>query len=274
MKILIACDMEGISGVTSFEQVDPSTVEYQRFRRLMTGDVNAAIAGAYEAGADEVVVTDGHWFGSNILVEELDRRARLNTGGPAPLAMVQGVDAGVDAAFFVGYHARAGSQNAILDHTWSSSKVANLWLNGLLVGETGLNSSLCGYFNVPVLLVTGDQAVCEEARLWLTDVTTVAVKQASGRHAAEVLPPAVTAELIQAGARAALERYKAEGLPRLVELMTPIKVTVEFIYADMADRAALYPHATRLDGRKLEFTCDSMLEAYQAFRAVVTLASR
>jgi D-amino peptidase len=274
MKILIACDMEGISGVTSFEQVDPSSSEYQRFRRLMTGDVNAAIAGAFEAGAVEVVVTDGHWFGSNILVEELDQRARLNTGGPAPLAMVQGAEAGVDAAFFVGYHARAGSQNAILDHTWSSSKVANVWLNGLLVGETGLNSSLCGYFNVPVLLVTGDQAVCEEARLWLTDVTTVAVKQASGRHAAEVLAPAVTAGLIRSGAKTALEHFKAEGLPRPVELLTPIKVTIEFIYADMADRAALYPHANRLDGRKLEVTCDSMLEAYQAFRAIVTLASR
>ena len=274
MKILIACDMEGITGVTSFEQVDPSTAEYQRFRRLMTGDVNAAIAGAFEGGADEVVVTDGHWFGSNILVEELDPRACLNTGSPAPLAMVQAVDAGVDAAFFVGYHARAGSQNAILDHTWSSSKVANLWLNGLLVGETGLNSSLCGHFNVPVVLVTGDQSVCQEARLWLTDVTTVAVKQASGRHAAEVLAPAVTAELIRSGAKTALERFKAEGLPRPVELLTPIKVTVEFIYSDMADQATLLPKSARLDGRRIEVTCDSMLDAYHAFRAAVTLASR
>jgi D-amino peptidase len=247
MKILIACDMEGITGVTVSDHVNPSTAEYQRFRRLMTGDVNAAVTGAFEAGADELTVTDGHWFGTNILIEELDPRARLNTGGPSPLAMVQGVDAGVDAAFFVGYHARAGSQNAILDHTWSSSKLANVWLNDMLVGETGLNSSLCGHFNVPVLLVTGDQAVGEEARVWLTDVTTVAVKQASGRHAAEVLAPDVTA---------------------------PLKVTIEFIYADMADQAALLPKAVRLDGRRIEVTADTMLEAYLAFRAAVTLASR
>jgi len=274
MKILIACDMEGITGVTVSDHVNPSTAEYQRFRRLMTGDVNAAIAGAFEGGVDEVVVTDGHWFGTNILVEELDPRARLNTGSPSPLAMVQGLDARVDAAFFVGYHARAGSQNAILDHTWSSVKVANLWLNDLLVGETGLNSSLCGYFNVPVLLVTGDQTVGEEARVWLTDVTTVAVKQASGRHAAEVLAPDVTAPLIRSAARAAIERFKTQGLPRPVALMTPVKVTVEFIYADMADQAALLPKAVRLDGRRIEVTADSMLEAYLAFRAAVTLASR
>jgi D-amino peptidase len=274
MKILIACDMEGITGVTVSDHVNPTTAEYQRFRRLMTGDVNAAVAGAFEAGADEVVVTDGHWFGTNILVEELDPRARLNTGGPSPLAMVQGVDAGVDATFFVGYHARAGSQNAILDHTWSSSKVANVWLNDLLVGETGLNSSLCGYFNVPVLLVTGDQTVGEEARVWLTDVTTVAVKQASGRHAAEVLAPEVTAPLIRSAAKIAVERFKAQGLPRPVALLTPVKVTIEFIYADMADQAALLPKSVRLDGRRIEVTADTMLEAYLAFRAAVTLASR
>lgn len=274
MKLLIACDMEGITGVATWEHVDPSHAEYQRFRRLMTADVNAAIAGAFEGGADEVVVTDGHWNSTNILIEELDPRARLNTGSPSPLSMVQGVDEGVDAAFFVGYHARAGSQSGVLDHTWSSTRVANLWINDMLVGETGLNSSVCGQFGVPVLLVTGDQTLCEEARVWLTDVATVQVKKASGRYAAEVLAPAVTGPMIQSAARAAVERFKQTGLPRPVEILTPVKITIEFFYSDMADRAALLPGAARLDGRRIEFTADTMVEAYTGFRAAVTLANR
>ncbi|MGE5122965.1 MAG: M55 family metallopeptidase, partial [Acidobacteriaceae bacterium] len=157
MKILIAADMEGITGVTNWNQVDPGRAEYPRFRRLMTGDVNAAVRGAFEAGAEEVVVTDGHDLGTNIPIEELDPRTRLICGDYSPLAMVQGVDQDVDGVIFVGYHARAGSQNAILDHTWSSRRVANLYLNDTLVGEYGLNGALAGHFNVPVLMLTGDQ---------------------------------------------------------------------------------------------------------------------
>ena len=164
MKILIAVDMEGISGVVNWDQVDPRHAEYTRFRRIMTQDVNAAIQGCLAAGAKEVVVADGHASGYNILIEELDPRARLNSGNSAPLAMVQGIDASFNAAMFVGYHACAGSMNAILDHTWSSSSVANVWLNGVLVGETGLNAAVCGHFNVPVIMLSGDQTVCAEAR--------------------------------------------------------------------------------------------------------------
>ena len=159
MRILIAADMEGISGVTNWDQVSPEHPEYERFRRIMTAEVNAAIEGAYAGGAQEVIVSDGHNLANNILVEELDRRARLNNGTPAPFAMVEGVQNGVDGVLFIGYHARAGTRNAILDHTWSSKCVLNLWLNDLLVGETGLNAAVCGNLNTPVLLVSGDQSV-------------------------------------------------------------------------------------------------------------------
>src|SRR5512143_1764488 len=115
MKIQIAADMEGITGVTKWDQVDPNHADYPRFRHLMTGDVNAAVRGAFEAGADEVLVTDGHDRGTNIPLEELDPRVHLVCGDYTPLAMVQGVDQAVDGLIFVGYHARAGSQNAILD---------------------------------------------------------------------------------------------------------------------------------------------------------------
>ena len=137
MKILIAADMEGISGVTTWDQVTAGKPDYERFRRLMTEDVNAAVRGAFDSGAKEVFVTDGHASGSNILIEELDPRASLNTGSPSPLSMVQGVDE-VDGVIYVGYHARAGSPEGILDHTWSSRTVANVWLNDILVGEYAL----------------------------------------------------------------------------------------------------------------------------------------
>ena len=117
MKILIAADMEGITGVVHWDQVNPSHPEYARFRKLMTADVNAAIRGAFAGGAASVSVTDGHNNSRNILIEELDSRATLHSGSPMPLSMVHGVDQGVDAVFFVGYHARIGAQNATLDHT-------------------------------------------------------------------------------------------------------------------------------------------------------------
>jgi D-amino peptidase len=191
MKILIAADMEGVTGVTNWDQVDPHHPEYARFRRLMTSDVNAAVRGACSAGADEILVTDGHERGSNILLEELDPCGQLVCGDYSPLAMVQGIDQGIDGVIFVGYHARAGSQNAILDHTWSSRRVANLWLNDILVGEYGLNGAVAGHFNAPVLMITGDQVACAQASELLGPIETVVVKTAASRMAAICLPPQV-----------------------------------------------------------------------------------
>src|SRR5512146_457056 len=129
MKILISADMEGITGVTTWDHVTPGHAEDSRCRRLMTGDVNAAVRGAFSAGADEVVVSDGHWNGSNILIEELDPRASLNSGAPSPMSMMQGIDEGISGVLFIGYHARQGSHPAVLDHTWSDTCVAGVWLN-------------------------------------------------------------------------------------------------------------------------------------------------
>ncbi|RPI22301.1 MAG: hypothetical protein EHM70_23975 [Chloroflexota bacterium] len=185
MKILIAADMEGITGVVNWDQVTPGQSEYERFRRIMTGDVNAAVRGCFEAGASEVIVADGHNFANNILIEELDPRARLNCGTPSPFAMVQGIDTGVDGVVFVGYHARAGATDAILNHTWSSKSVMNLWLNDTLTGEIGLNASVAGDFNAPVLMISGDAAACAEAKALLGEVETAVVKRAAGgRHSA------------------------------------------------------------------------------------------
>lgn len=272
MKILVATDMEGITGVTTWDHVTPGHAEYTRFRRLMTQDVNAAICGAFNAGADEVIVADGHWNGSNILIEELDPRARLNSGSPSPFSMMQGIDESVNGVFFIGYHARNGSQSAILDHTWSSKTVANVWLNGALTGEYGLNAALAGHFNAPVVMASGDQTACAEVTDLLGAMECAIVKQATGRYAAECLSPETTRELISAAAMRATTRLKNGDAPKPFALKKPICVAVEFFTSDMADRAALMPGSQREETR-VSWIGQTMDAAYRAFRALVTLAS-
>jgi D-amino peptidase len=273
MKILIAADMEGITGVVHWDQVNPSHAEYQRFRRLMTGDVNAAIRGAFSGGADSVSVTDGHNNSRNILIEELDTRGVLNSGSPMPLSMVHGVDQNVDAVFFVGYHGRIGAQNAILDHTWSDERVFNLWLNGRLFGESGLNGAVCGHFNAPVIMISGDQTVCAEAQDFFgADVETAVVKKAIGRMAAECLPPAVTAKLIEDAAKRAMKKLAKKKAPQPLKMKAPITMVLEFVQSEMADKAMIMPGAKRLDDRKIQYIAEDMVTIYFAFRTLLALA--
>jgi D-amino peptidase len=272
MKILIAADMEGVSGVVHWDQTDSKHSEYARFRKLMTGDVNAAIRGAYEAGASEVVVSDGHGSARNILVEELDPRARLNSGSPSPLAMIQGIDSGVQAAMFIGYHARAGSENAILDHTWSGKCVVNLWLNGQRVGEIGMNAAVCGHFCVPVILISGDQTACAEAQELIGPLAIAVVKQARGRMAAECLPPEIAQQRIYEASLRAVQRLRQGQAPQPLVLQRPLTVTLELTHSDMADRALVFPGTQRIEGRRIELTADDAPAAYRAMRAIVGLA--
>ncbi len=271
MKILIAADMEGITGVTTWDQVTPGHPEYARFRKLMTDDMNAAIRGAHDAGADQIVISDGHWNGSNILIEELDPLASLNSGSPSPLSMMQGVDSGVDGVLFIGYHARHGSQNAVLDHTWSSTCVSNLWLNEMLAGEYTLNAALAGHFGVPVIMASGDQTACAQMVEQISAIETAVTKQATGRYSAECLAPDATAKLIHDAAKRAVEKLAKKNSPKPFILKAPIKVTVELFTSDMADKAMNMPGVTR-DGRKLSFFADDMPKAYSGFRSLVSMS--
>ena len=271
MKILIATDMEGITGVTTWDQVTPGHAEYARFRKQMTEDVNAAIRGAFDAGAEEVIVADGHWNSSNILIEELDARARLNTGTPSPYSMMQGIDESINGVMFVGYHARNGSEHAILDHTWSSKTVANVWLNDLLTGEYGLNAAVAGHFGVPVIMVSGDQTACAQVTELLGDIETAIVKKATSRFAAECLAPEVAREMICLSAERAVERLAQGDIPEPFVLDMPITVSVEFFTSDMADRATRIPF-TKRQGTRVSLTVQEMASAYNGFRAMVMLA--
>jgi len=274
MKILIAADMEGISGVTNWNQVSQGHFEYPRFRAIMTEDINAAVRGAFKAGAEEVVVTDGHGSGSNILVEALEPRARLNSGNTSPYAMVQGIDSDdFDGVIFVGYHARSGTANAVLAHTWSNQRVARVWLNEVEMGEYGLNGALCGHFGTPIIMITGDQTACVQAANLLGDLETAVVKQATSFSSAECLPPGMAQEMIETAAVKAINRLKDGSAPRAFKVAEPVKITIEFRLVQMADSASRLPGASRLNGTTIEFSSPDMPTAYSSFRAAVGLAA-
>jgi D-amino peptidase len=271
MKILIAADMEGISGVVHWDQVSSKHPEYARFRQLMTDEVNSAIAGVFDGGANEVLVSDGHGMGRNILIESLDPRARLNSGTPSPLSMIQGLDSGVSGAIFIGYHARIGTQNAILEHTWSDERIANLTIQGETCGEIGLNAAVCGHFGVPVIMISGDQAACAEAQALIPGIEAVIVKKASGRMAAELLAPSVSQEKIHKAASKAVMDLSRGQATKPHQLQPPIHMAIDFVQSEMADKAAFLPGATRA-GRRIEYSAPDMITLYNAFRSAVALA--
>jgi D-amino peptidase len=272
MRVYISVDMEGISGVVHEDQTDPieprHAGEYNRFRRLMTNEANAAITGALDAGATSVLVNDSHWLMRNLLAEELHPAAELLSGGPKLLSMIEGIDAGFDAAMFIGYHARAGTARAIIDHTYTS-RVYEVRINGQPVGELALNAAIAGLHGVPVALVSGDQAIASEARLLLGDqVETVVVKQSVGRFAARSLAPTVACQRIRTGAAAALRK---KHIPFTFD--SPIEVEVDFVESHMADMAELVPGSQRVGGRTVRYGDSDYLEVFRAWRAMYNLAS-
>jgi D-amino peptidase len=263
MRVYISVDMEGVAGVAHEDQTDPIEPrhggEYNRFRRLMTNEANAAIAGALEAGAKAVLVNDSHWLMRNLLAEELNPVAELVSGGPKRLSMVEGIETGFDAAMFIGYHARAGTRNATIDHTYTS-RVYEARLNGEPVGELALNAAMAGVHGV---------AVAAEARALLGDgIETVVVKQAVGRFAARSLAPSVACDRIRAGAASALRRKHP-----VFKVSPPIRLEVDFALTQMADMAELVPGSSRTGGRTVSYEGDDYREVFRAWRAMYNLAS-
>ncbi len=272
MKLLISADMEGITGVAHSTHVVPeSGGDYSRFRHRMTADVNAAIRGAADAGVEEFIVTDGHWKGLNILIEELDSRARLISGLQGPFQMVEGVQYGTNAAFFIGYHAMVGTQNAILDHTWTSSRVHKAWLNGQPMGETMLNAAICGHFNIPVLLVSGDQALAKEAIDLIPGLEAAVVKTAQGRMTADCLPPEESEQIIYTQAYKACQKYHSGEAPKPWLPDAPYEIKVETGNTWHADVAGICPGAERIDGRTLIVRGNTVPEAFRSFQTLVSL---
>lgn len=236
MRVFIVSDMEGVSGIVRWKQVNGGEALYEEGRRLYTEEINAAIRGARAGGATEIVVMDCHgaggdWSFNSLIPEMLD---------PGCEWVVQSewteytayLEAGCDAALFVGMHAMAGTADGVLCHTVSGQSWSNLRFNGALVGETGINAALCGHWGCPVVLVTGDEAVCREARALLGDgLTTVAVKKGLGRYSARQIPPVRAREMIEAGAKKALSDLKAVAP---YNPGRPCEIQVEFSIPDAA----------------------------------------
>jgi D-amino peptidase len=269
-KVFISVDMEGIWGVVHGNQTSSDSSEYGAARKWMADDVNAVIAGLFEAGAAEVVVNDSHGSMRNIVADALDPRASLISGTPKPLSMMQGIDASFDACIFVGYHARAGTAPAVLDHTISGGVVRAIRVNGMEMPELGLNAAIAGYFNVPVIMLTGDTETCAQAKSILGDgLVTVAVKEAQGRYAAKNLPLDEARKRLREGAREALQK---KGQAAAFRLNAPFKFELELNNSALAEPPTLIYLVKRTGPRSVEFSAEDYLQGFKLLRALIGLA--
>ncbi|MDK2464223.1 MAG: M55 family metallopeptidase, partial [Candidatus Korarchaeota archaeon] len=233
-------------------------------------EVNAAVEGAIRAGAEEVVVNDSHGTMRNVIPEELHPEASLITGSPKPMGMLEGLTAEFDCAFFLGYHAMAGGRG-VLSHTYSGRTVRRVAVGGREVGELGLNAMVAHHLGVPVVLVTGDDALAGEAREAAPEAVAVATKRALGRYAAMCPPRRRVLEEIEEAAFQAVRRV-AEGRVRVRPPAGPLDVEVEFTDPGMADVAHLVPGSVRVSPTTLRFRAEDALEAYRVVRAFMYLA--
>lgn len=261
LKVFISVDMEGISGLVAGDETGESGTDYPLFRRIMTEEANAAVEGAREAGATEIVVRDAHGSARNILPDLLNPEAKLIrdwSGGP--LDMMEGIDKTFDAVLMVGYHARAGTPDAILKHTMNGTTF-DMKLNGKPVPEAGLNAAIAGYFGVPVVLVTGDLAFTVQAKELLGDVSTVAVKEGIGKAGKMIHPEKARKMIREATAEAlrTLARYKP------FKLASPVTMELTFTREDLVAKPALYPGARRTGDRSVAFTHNDFMEVLKFY---------
>jgi D-amino peptidase len=270
LKIYISVDMEGICGVVHADQTNPGTPEYAAARKWMAEDVNAAVEGAFRAGANEVVVNDSHGSMRNIDPGDLHPKAVLISGSPKPQSMMEGIDKSYDAVLFVGYHAGAGTQDAVLDHTISGGVVQSIKVNGVELPELGLNAAISGAYDVPVVFVSGDVAVCRQAKTILgSEVVTAPVKDAIGRTAARLVPFAEARRAIRDRVTDALRKL---GQVKPFRVAAPCKFELQFYISAQADMAMYMPSVQRVNARTVAFTSDDYLKGFKMLRGLIALA--
>jgi D-amino peptidase len=264
LKVYISADMEGIAGAVTQEQLGPAGFEYQRFREIMTAEVLAAIDGARAAGATEILVSDSHGNGQNLLIERLPDDVRVIRSWPRPMGMMEGVDSSFHAVLFVGYHAGATNVEGVRSHTFSSANYAAVRLNGRAVPESVFNAAVAGHFGVPVVLVTGDDVAVAELREVVPGAGGAVVKRALGFHSAESMTPAAAQALIRREAEAAV-RNRAAVTP--FRLTSPVTLELTFQAVQPAEVLAYLPNVDRVDARTVRFVGRDMVElaAFMAF---------
>lgn len=267
MKIFISADIEGISGVVNNTQTGPGGYDYNRARLLMTKEVNAAIEGALEAGADEIIVNDSHGPMTNILIEELNPNAQLITGTPKIQGMMEGLDSSFDAAILIGYHGRMNSKG-VLSHSYHGKIIYNISINGMDSGEFYINSCVSGHYNVPVIMVSGDNILHDEVKAINKDIEAVVVKTSHGRYCAQCLTPSAVHSKIKEGAKKAIKNI-ANIKP--VNMGNDITMEVTFIRSGYAEAAAIMPGTDLVAPNKVSYKAKSALEAYRALLALTMI---
>lgn len=266
---MISADMEGVTGVTWSEDVRPGAEQWQRFRKVFTAEVNACVAGLAEGGATDILVNEAHSSQRNLLLEDLDERARMLTGRHKPLSMMQGIDEGVDGVVFLGYHAAAGAEG-VLAHTYLANSITGVWLDrgDVLASEGRLNAALAAEHGVPVLVVTGDDRTCADAADYAPEARRVAVKEYVSRYAAISPVPAQTTRWIADAARQAMARA-GRGTPA----PAPHRIEIEFDAVHLADAAAVIPTVEKVGIRRVGFDAATMTEAMKAFKITTAIAA-
>jgi D-amino peptidase len=268
MKIFLSTDMEGTAGIVDWAQCVGDGPEAAAGRRLLLDEVNAAIGGALRGGATEFVVNDSHSTMRNLAPEQLDGTASYIAGQHKPRYMMQGLDETFDAIFFVSYHGSMGGTPAVLSHTYNPNAIAEVRLNGAVVGESGINALVAAHYGVPIVLVTGDQTACAETAAVVPSVHTAVVKESISRFAAHSVHPDVACRMIEAAAFEAVRALDAAEPP---SLPSPSTLEVSWRTADMAEMATWIRSADRPDARVTRFTDTDFLVLYRTFVTAVFL---
>jgi D-amino peptidase len=270
LKIYISADMEGVVGAVTGDQLGPSGFEYSLFRKFMTAEVNAAIDAARSAGATEIVVSDSHGNGENLLMEELPSDIMLVRSWPRPLGMMQGIDETFDAAIFIGYHSSTTNTRGVRAHTNSSANYAGVSLNGMEMPEAGINAGIAGHFGVPVIMISGDDAIVEEAQGLLGPLEGAIVKWSYGFHSAITMMPEASYALIREKVTRALERLD-EFQP--YRLDTPVRLDLTFKSYMPAEVLSYLAVVERVDAHTIRFVGEDMVGISRFLQFVGTYSS-
>jgi D-amino peptidase len=257
LKIYISADMEGIAGVVTGEQLGPQGFEYARFREFMTQEVNAAIEGALAGGATQIVISDSHGNGQNLLIEKLPREVLIIRSWPRPLGMMQGIDETFAGAIFIGYHTGTTNLQGVRAHTLSSARLTDVRLKGVSVSEAGINAAIAGHFNVPIIMVSGDDAVVKETTALLGNIEGAVVKWASGFHSAKTMTPTAACDLIRDKAQRAVRRLR-DFKP--YKLNAPIDLNVSFKNYRPSEVLSYLSIVERTDAHSIKFVGKDIIE--------------
>lgn len=258
LKVHISVDMEGVAGAVTGEQLGPSGFEYGRFREFMTREALAAVDAARAGGATEIIVADSHGNGQNLLIEQFPPDVRVIRSWPRRLGMVAGIDENVDAAIFIGYHAGTNNPAGVRAHTFSSANLTRVALNGTNVTEGSWNAAIAGHFNVPVIMISGDDAAIGEVRTALPGIEAAETKRSLGFHSANTLTPQASYELIRESVGAAMGRWQSFKPYRVT---TPVTVDVTFKNYMPSEVLAYLPIFERTDSHSIRFRAKDMVEA-------------